>query len=191
MMLVWLAIFKPDVQGQMRKGYELVLGSTILGTFGTIVARLLAHFLPYRMRPFTLSYLHFPDSGWHGPLWGCFPSDHAVLFMAIAVGIYFVSRLLGSFAIAWVLLAICLPRLYMGDHWPTDILVGLLMGVGSAWLVKIPVVQAFFDRHLSNLYQRYPRPFITILFLWSLSIATIFEDARHLMGLGTNILKHT
>lgn len=191
MVLAWLAIFRPDVPGQMRKGYELVLGATFLGTFGTMIARLLAHILPYRVRPFTLDYLHFPDSGWHGPLWGCFPSDHGVLFMAIAVGIYFVSRALGSFAIAWVFVAICLPRLYLGDHWPTDLMVGLLMGLGSAMLVKIGAIREFFRRHLSDLYRRYPRAFIAGLFLWSFSIATIFEDARHLLGIAINMVKHT
>jgi undecaprenyl-diphosphatase len=189
MVLVWMAIFRGDMPGQLRKGFELALGATFLGTFGTVIARVMAHFLPYRVRPFTLSFLHFPDTGWHLPLWGCFPSDHGVLFTAIAVGIFFVSRSLGLLALSGGAIAICLPRLYLGEHWPTDMLVGIAMGVGSAFLVKIPAVRKFFERSIARLHVDYPRAFLTELFVWSLSLATVFEDPRHVLGLVINMFK--
>jgi len=69
-----------------------------------------------------------------------FPSGHAlgsvVLYGAIA---YLLSqsyphlaRLIYALAIS-LILAICLSRLYLGVHWPTDILAGVSMG--SLWLI--------------------------------------------------------
>ncbi len=191
MMLAWLTLFQKDAPGQLRKGFELILGTTVLGAFGTVVARVMAHFLPYRVRPFTLSYLHFPSTGWDTPLWGCFPSDHAVLFTSIAVGIFYVSRRTGLLALGWVLISICLPRLYLGQHWPTDILVGIAMGIGSAALIKVPAIREFFRINVLRWHREHPQTFFTALFLWSLCIATIFEDVRHVLGLAVNLVKHT
>lgn len=190
MILAWLCLFDRRAPGRLRTGYELILGCTILGAFGTIIARTMAHFLPYRVRPFTLSFLHFPYTGWDTPLWGCFPSDHGVLFVAIAMGIFFVSRRMGILAMAWVLLAICLPRLYLGQHWPTDMLTGIAMGIGSAFLVKIPALREFFLREVKRWHQEHPTLFMTGLLVWSFCIATIFEDVRHLLGLAVNLVKH-
>jgi hypothetical protein len=44
----------------------------------------------------------------------CFPSDHAVMFSALAVGLCFVSLRLGLFATLYVVCAICFPRAYLG-----------------------------------------------------------------------------
>jgi len=45
-----------------------------------------------------------------------------------------------------VLLAVCLGRIYMGEHWPSDILGGLALGLGwtslalSVRLISDPVL---------------------------------------------------
>jgi len=58
-----------------------------------------------------------------------FPSDHAVLFFALATGLFMAHRKLGIAAYAWVIVAICFPRLYLGIHWPTDVIAGAAVGV--------------------------------------------------------------
>lgn len=64
-----------------------------------------------------------------------FPSAHAANTMALAV---FVSRLAGSRRLTIVLigwsLANCWTRLYLGVHYPSDILCGLLIGIADGWL---------------------------------------------------------
>lgn len=189
MLLAWYTLFQRSAVGQLRKGFELVLGATLLGAVGTVLARMMAHFLPYRIRPFTLPYLHFPRTGWDTPLWGCFPSDHAVLFFAIATGIFFVSRRVGLLALAWVVFTICLPRLYLGMHWPTDMLVETAMGIGSGFFAKLPAFRQFVERTSVRWHREHPEIFFTVLFLWSLEIATIFEDVRHIFGLAFNLFK--
>jgi undecaprenyl-diphosphatase len=56
-----------------------------------------------------------------------FPSDHAVMAGAVAAGLYFVSRLLGWIASAAAIL-IAFARVYIGVHYPQDVLAGLALG---------------------------------------------------------------
>jgi undecaprenyl-diphosphatase len=63
-----------------------------------------------------------------------FPSDHASGAAAVAVLISRRHPRLGP--IAWLLaLWIALSRIYLGRHFPTDVLTGMLLGSIAAWLV--------------------------------------------------------
>lgn len=182
MMLAWLAVFDWKRAGRLREGFEIVLGASLMGTLGTAAARLIVHFGPYRVRPFNFQGLAFPHAWEDVPQWGCFPSDHAVLFLAIAIGVYFASRRLGWIAIAWSLFAICLPRLYEGAHWPTDILAGGILALACAWLASLPAPRKLIRESVIQLNERHPQIFLVALFVWTFSIATIFTDVRNLGG---------
>lgn len=56
-----------------------------------------------------------------------FPSDHAVMAGAVAAGLWLVSRRLGALATAAALL-MAAARVYVGAHWPGDVLAGLVLG---------------------------------------------------------------
>lgn len=58
---------------------------------------------------------------------GCFPSLHAANFFAMAVVAWTVDRRLGIAAVA-VAIAVALSRVYLGVHWPGDILGGAVWG---------------------------------------------------------------
>ncbi len=60
-----------------------------------------------------------------------FPSDHAVMAGAVAAGLWLVSRRLGAAAtIAALLMAFA--RVYIGAHYPRDVLAGLALGAAVA-----------------------------------------------------------
>src|SRR5215472_8838668 len=95
----------------------------ILGTFVAIAAaRLLQDILPARPRPMDATSLHFilPYGSMRSASedWSSFPSDHAVVGFALATAVFLWSRWLGAVAFAWVALIICLPRVYVGKHFP-------------------------------------------------------------------------
>jgi undecaprenyl-diphosphatase len=62
-----------------------------------------------------------------------FPSDHAVMAGAVAAGVWLVSRRLGYLAAAAALL-MAFARVYVGAHWPGDVLVGLVFGAAVTML---------------------------------------------------------
>ncbi|MFI9629078.1 phosphatase PAP2 family protein [Streptomyces sp. NPDC052042] len=64
-----------------------------------------------------------------------FVSDHATMAMALAVGLFVVNRKFGVAAIALALLeGFC--RVYMGVHYPTDVIGGLALGTAVALLLS-------------------------------------------------------
>ena len=65
-----------------------------------------------------------------------FPSDHAVLAGATAIGVWFVSRRLAAIAAVAALL-MAASRVYIGAHYPGDVLAGLLLGAGVAAITTL------------------------------------------------------
>jgi membrane-associated phospholipid phosphatase len=65
-----------------------------------------------------------------------FPSDHATMAGAAAVGLFLVNRRLGVLAgVLAVLMAAA--RVYVGAHFPIDVLAGLAVGAAVAFLVQL------------------------------------------------------
>lgn len=75
------------------------------------------------------------------PLGASFPSGHAVFFSALASGMYTSNKELGLLFVFFALV-IGLSRIAVGVHWPTDIIVGLVLG----WVVAGVSHTAFFQR---------------------------------------------
>jgi undecaprenyl-diphosphatase len=66
---------------------------------------------------------------------GSFPSGHAAAFSALALAIFYLNRQWGRRFLALVLL-MGLARIFVGVHWPSDILAGAAIGLLSAFLIK-------------------------------------------------------
>ena len=65
-----------------------------------------------------------------------FPSDHACVTGAVAVGLFLVDRRLGWTATAAALL-MAFTRVYVGAHWPFDVVAGLAVGATVSLLVVL------------------------------------------------------
>jgi undecaprenyl-diphosphatase len=63
-----------------------------------------------------------------------FPSGHAAVFFALAMTAYFIRRRWSYYFFAGALL-VSLGRIFVGVHWPADVLAGAAVGIFSAWLV--------------------------------------------------------
>lgn len=61
-----------------------------------------------------------------------FPSDHSVMAGAVAAGLLLATRRLGLTAVVLAAL-LAFARLYVGAHYPWDVLAGLAVGVAVAW----------------------------------------------------------
>jgi undecaprenyl-diphosphatase len=71
------------------------------------------------------------------------PSGHATDSFAFAISFVILSRKVLSAGWRWYLLllagAIAFSRVYIGVHYPSDILFGSLLGAGLAWAVCTPI----------------------------------------------------
>ena len=64
-----------------------------------------------------------------------FPSGHAAIFFAIAMAVWFYNKKLGIwFFVAAILMGVA--RIFVGVHWPTDVLGGAVIGIISAIIVS-------------------------------------------------------
>jgi membrane-associated phospholipid phosphatase len=179
--LVWLAVFDARRPGRLRDRHEMIFASVFFAMLAALVARGIAFLLPFRARPIATPALDFiPPAGGSMALihWSAFPSDHAALLFGIAVSLLMVSRRIGWLAVSWAVIFVGFARLYLGIHWPTDILAGAAIGVTLVQLARIPSVRAFTRRNIENLYQRRPALFLAIFFLWTYEATFLFEDVR-------------
>ena len=149
--------------------------------FAIIVGRSLAILLPYRARPILNPNFNFTfqinSFSWLNT-WSSFPSDHAVLFFSLAMGIFLISRKLGIISLVYVLIFVALPRVYLGFHYPSDILVGAVVGIFITWITfKLKPFQSLSTKTLA-LSDRYPGLSYSLLFLLTFQIACMFNDSR-------------
>jgi len=147
------------------------------------IARALSYLLPHRLRPLLEPDLHFlppsglPDqSNWTN--WSSFPSDHAALFFAIVCGLWFVSARIGWAALVYLLLVVIWPRLYVGIHYPSDVLAGAVIAWLCVFLLDRRSLRARWTGPVLRTLEDFPALGYTIFFLLTFQIATLFWDVR-------------
>lgn len=80
-----------------------------------------------------------------------FPSDHAAVSFAFATAIFLYNRKVGVFAYAIAFL-ISVSRVFVGLHYPSDILVGAIVGIIVSLIVDI-FVRRYMER-IENIVHR-------------------------------------
>jgi undecaprenyl-diphosphatase len=120
--------------GWRRKLYWFAEGSMAIIVSRGLVTEFIRLFYHHE-RPFSF-YNFVPliaESGWS------FPSGHAAWFFAMAMTIWYFNRKWGVWFFIFALVN-GLARIYVGVHWPLDIVGGAVVGVVSAifvhWLLK-------------------------------------------------------
>jgi membrane-associated phospholipid phosphatase len=178
--LCWIW-FVPGERGKWNR--EMMIATIASGLLALLVGRLLAHYLPFRARPLhdPNVHLHFPEATYTEPtlrFWSSFPSDHAMLWGAIATGIFLVYRTLGVFAMLYTVLFILLPRVYLGLHYPTDVIAGLGLGIALTCLVTRDAVRVRIAAPILRWIERFPAPSYTFALVLCFELITQFDDIR-------------
>lgn len=174
--------------GWFRKSqYQPLVRAHLVSTlfscfFAMALARSLALLLPFRLRPlheeglnfilpYSMKFIEFDG-------WSSFPSDHAVLFYALSAGMFYISKKVGVLAVVYTTLVIALPRVYLGLHYPTDIIAGALIGVFISYLCH----SGYFVEKVSQPVIHYlsvkPEIFYPLFFIITYQITDMFENSR-------------
>lgn len=180
MLTIWGLWFIQDAQTRERR---IRLCMTILASLLAIaVGRFLVMVFPHRMRP-----INDPSLGLHIPeevnmyAWDAlssFPSDHAVLFYALSVSLFVVSKRVGLFFMFSSVILILFPRVYLGYHFATDLTVGAMVGAAIGYFVtKSQWVYQQIDRYFF-ITERYQQFFYPFMFLVTYQFCEMFSDIR-------------
>jgi undecaprenyl-diphosphatase len=147
--------------GSSRK-WKLACASALASSGLALLINQLVARIWDRARPF----VHHPSVHVWGPRSHdpSFPSDHASAAFGIAFAVFFFDRVVGSIFLA-AACVIGVGRVFIGAHYPMDVVAGCLVGFGSAVLVarlSRPVIE-----RIVRLVERVTDPLVASLWrLW-------------------------
>ena len=180
----WWFWFVPSRQDDHRRTIIAALLGTILAL---MLARTLASIMPFRPRPLATAGIDFrPPSLPDGvqqlrmEAWSSFPSDHAAMFFALAYGLWRLSRPVGAVAMVFATFWVGFVRIYLGIHYPSDMVVGAAIGLACGHIMRSLNI----DRAAAPVLafqQTFPQRFYAAMFLVTYEVAVLFDNVRHFM----------
>jgi|SRR5450631_1374153 len=192
MAVFWWYWFRQSSAECVQRTREYLLSTLFAAGVGLFAARILALTLPFRLRPRFQPELH-----WVGPAaptslsyvdWSAFPSDHAVMFSAFAVGLWFVSWRTGLAALFFAIFIVSFPRVYFGFHYLTDVIAGVALGALIAYCVNGVALFRQLASRILPWEHRSPQGFYAAFFIISFQFATMFIGFRRLAAHGLRLL---
>jgi len=190
----WLWFRAPEdrAEPENRNPRDNLLYALLICVPVVLISRLMALLLPFRLRPIDNPQLHLKLAFVQNPAvlrsWSSFPSDHAALFFALATGVYLTSRRLGWLMYLYTAVVIALPRVYLGIHYPSDILAGALLGVVAGSTVRIVALRRVINWPAQRLLECSPGLFYASLFQLSYQTIELYDPLRHVGLLALKML---
>ena len=130
-----------------KKYWRMVIEATIAAFLTRFVLTATIWWLWFRPRPFLA--LNFVPLINQKASDSSFPSGHASFYFALSTIVYYYNKKIGVlFYIASLL--IVLARVFVGVHWPSDILAGAVLGILMGW-----VLNRIFRKHANKLIKNY------------------------------------
>jgi undecaprenyl-diphosphatase len=173
---VWFQ--RTKTQDRRRETLFLMFVAIVLSL---VLARTCANLLPFRVRP-----MFTADIGYRPPLyeigayfenWSSFPSDTAAIVFAMTTGFCLVSRWWGLLWAAFSIVAIS-ARVYLGLHYPGDVLVGSLIGFSTMIAINHDFMHTHFAAPVLAFAQRAPAIFYGLLFPFISEVSSLFPFSR-------------
>jgi membrane-associated phospholipid phosphatase len=171
--------FKPG-EDQARR-HEVLVATLVAMSLTILAIRGISLLAPYEVRP-----MFTPDIGYRAPLykfmptqedWSCFPSDQAGMMFSLTVGCWFASRLAASLMTIFSIVSM-LARVYVGGHYPGDVLIGALVGIGITIALNMEPLRAFIAAPFLAIERRAPALFYGVLLAALFEAGVMFSTVR-------------
>jgi undecaprenyl-diphosphatase len=181
---------RTKAQGRQRETL-ILLFVAILASL--TIARTVANLLPFHIRP-----MFTQGIGYRAPLaelqpyfenWSSFPSDTAAVIFAMTTGFWLVSRWWGLLWIGLSIIAI-LARVYPGIHYPGDVFVGALIGVGTTLAINNEFMRTHIAAPVVAFEQRASAVFYGLLLPFTYEVSSLFNVSRGMYHVILRILRH-
>lgn len=182
MSIFWWIWF--DRKRRSDEDKKILIVGIALSFVSLLIARGLALLLPFRQRPLRNPALNFQIPFTLNPNvligWSSLPSDHATLYFCLAIVLFFISRKLGLAALLYTCIVVCFPRLYLGIHYPTDILAGAVLGIAIGSTVGIRKIRQTVADPFIHWMETSPQSFYPVLFFCTFCVAQQFDGVREM-----------
>ncbi|HVQ36223.1 MAG TPA: phosphatase PAP2 family protein [Pyrinomonadaceae bacterium] len=193
MLAVWWLWF--NKRGDNEARHTSLLCTLVAVLSSVCLAKVITFVTPFRVRPlFNLQLaLQSPvgvDAS-HLDKLSSFPSDHASLFIALAIGFFYVSRRMGWVSLVYSVIFICLPRVFLGFHFLSDVIVGGAIAAACVFIAQKPFVSNKVNRLGMGWLRLHPASFYCALFFCSYQIVNQFDEVRAAGRLFVALLKTT
>jgi membrane-associated phospholipid phosphatase len=177
--IVGMLWYWPDKEMPRRR--ETILTMLLVVAVSLIINRTLSTLVPFRYRPMFSIGANAPTLEWRPDLehWSSFPSDYATYLFAIAASFWLISRWWGLFFGLFATF-VAVARVYLGIHYPSDVLVGALIGIATSIVINREPVRRRFAVPIVALEPRYTPYFYGLFFLVLAETSGGFPITRHI-----------
>lgn len=188
LVICWYWSKKTPQQALNRQILVEAVFSSLLAIF---VGRLLALTLPFRERPFLNPEL---NTNFSDPqmlrTWSSFPSDHAVLSFALAASLFRISPTIGILAFLHASILICLPRVVLGWHYPSDIIGGAIVGILIVIISAKIKAREKLVKFILDIESKSAEIFYVFAFILLYEIIEMFDSIRGIVAKTFALLQH-
>jgi len=171
----WMQGATPGQQKARHRIFTIMFGS-VLAILLTILAGTVISWLPPSRHPGLADlYPRYLKPNLNN---NSFPSQSTALYAAVTAGIYALNKGVGSILWVCVGVLVALPRIYVGGHYPSDILAGLILGL-AGYVSALYFLEPRLVPSLEQVLQEDSRLRIVrniVVFVWMLQVAVEFRD---------------
>jgi undecaprenyl-diphosphatase len=131
----------------------------------------------------------YPPYFWNEGTLNSFPSHATLVYFSVAVGFWSFNRRLTAALTLLVLALVSVPRIYLGGHYPIDVIASILLGVAAVALLARSRLPNIFAEWLERTR---PSPALRefLLLIWIFELGEGFQGSMSILTSIRHLLRH-
>ncbi len=179
-----------DILEKRKKIINALIGCLIAIAVGRVLTRVLPFTIRPVLNPDLTNLFPFHAIADDLNMNSSMPSDHAVLYLALVTGVFLISKKAGLISLLYIFTIGLLPRVYLGLHYPIDILVGGIAGILVTLIYSQLKISNQINQKVLNFSTKYPGIFYVLFFWLSYQIGTMFISIRDMLHYVVTTIKY-